>query len=240
MKKIILTVFMFLCLLNVYAITSNDILAKVKKSEVNFVSFEASLNPVGNKSKISKLGSQMDILTEVKNGSIKYKEGNKIKIEGKIQGIYVNAVENGYLIKYNLGPFKATKNFKDDPGRRYNSLDIGMLSSWLWENNTVTVLDESNGTIKLKFDPIQGGNESRYDLVWVDADTLKLIKREKYNTDGIFKLAIEYVEWKEILPDYYVTTKFKTYNNKREYLGTNAYTNLKINQPMKDGLFNVK
>ena len=182
----------------------------------------------------------LDVLADIKDGNVKYKKGNKIRIEGKIKNIKVSAIENGYKIKYNVGVLKGTMDKKDDPGKRYSSVDLCFLSSWLWNNNKVTILStDTNGICKCKFDPIQGGNEKRYDLIWIDSKTLKMTRREKYNTDGILKLIIVYKDWKEFLPGYYISTKYETYTPKKELMGTNVITNIKVNNAINDSLFNV-
>ena len=240
MRKTFLSIILIIFVMNCYAITSNEMLNKIKNAETKLNSLEANINPVGNKKNLSSYGKQLDLLADVKNGTFKYKKGNRIRIEGKIKNIKVSAIENGYKIKYNIGVLKGTMDKKDEPGKRYSSVDLCFLSSWLWSNNKVTVLSiDSNGICKVKFDPIQGGNEKRYDLIWIDSKTLKMIKREKYNTDGILKLTILYKEWKEFLPGYYIATKYETYNPKKELLGSNIITNIKVNVAMSDNLFSV-
>ena len=241
MKKILLSLVLTIFALNCFALTSGEMLNKVKKLESGLVSFEASLNPQGNKGKLKKMGEKFDLLTDIKNGNVKYKKGNRIRVEGKLQGIKVSAVENGYKIKFNLGPFKGTQDNKEEPGRRYSSVDLCFLSSWLWANNKVTILStDAKGICKCKFDPIQGGDEKRHDLIWIDSKTLKMVRREKYNTDGILKLIIVYKEWKEMLPGYWVATKYQNYNPQKELIGINQLTNIKVNKPISDDLFVIK
>ena len=240
MKKIILTICLVVFTVNLFAFSSEEMLARVKKLESGLTSMEASVNPVGSKSKLAKMEKKLDLLADIKNGNVKYKKGNRIKIEGKLQGIKVSAVENNYKIRFNVGPLKGSMDYKDDPGKRYSSVDLCFLSSWLWQNNKITVLNvDKNGIAKCKFDPIQGGNELRHDLIWVDTKTLKLIRREKYNTDGILKLIIVYKEWKEMIPNYWISTKYETYNPKKELIGVNALTNIKTNHNIKDSIFNI-
>lgn len=239
MKKILFVFIFIIISINLFSFTSNSMLEKIKSYENNFTSMQADLKPIGNKNKMAKMEKKLDLLADVKNGSVKYKKGNRIKIEGKLQGIKASAVENNYKIKFNVGPLKGSMDFKDDPGKRYNSLDLCFLSSWLWENNKVTVLSVENGVAKCKFDPIQGGDEDRHDLVWVDTKTLKLLRREKYNTDGILKLIIVYNEWKEMIPGYYIATKYQTFNPKKELLGTNSLVNIKVNAPLNDSIFSI-
>ena len=240
MKKLTLIIIILSLTMNLFAMTSNDMLTKIKRLEEKLTSFEASINPAGNKTKMAKMEKKLDLLADVKNGNVKYKKGNRIKIEGKLQGIKVSAIENNYKIRFNVGPLKGSMDYKDDPGKRYSSVDLGFLSSWLWQNNKVTILStDKNGVAKCKFDPIQGGNELRHDLIWIDTKTLKIMRREKYNTDGILKLIIVYKEWKEMLPGYWVGIKYNTYNPKNELLGTNVLSNIKVNNSMKDSIFDI-
>lgn len=240
MKKLLLIILLIGSAVNLFAITSSEMLDRIKKCEDNFTSMEANINPVGSKKKLAKMEKKLDLLADVKNGNVKYKKGNRIKIEGKLQGIKVSAVQNNFKIRFNVGPLKGSMDYKDDPGKRYSSVDVCLLSSWLWKNNQVSVLSvDSKGIAKCKFDPIQGGNELRHDLLWIDTKTLKLIRREKYNTDGILRLIIIYKEWKEITPNYWMATKYETYNPKKELIGVNALTNIKVNKPINDSIFDI-
>ena len=241
MKKIFLLV-LFLSVFfagSLFAMTSDDLLAKVKKAESNFNDFSASISVSGDKDNLEDFGDRFEDVLSLKNGTVKYKKHNMIRVEGKLQGIKVLLIQNGYMRKMQGGIYNTKKDRKNDPGKRQNSLDIGMVSSSLWVDNKVTILDSNDGILKVDFNPIYGGNEKRHELAWIDSQTLKIIKRQRFNYAGELRNSLEYKEYKEVVPGYYIATKWATYNEKKKYLGTTTYTKIKINQNLSNSLFKI-
>ncbi|MBR4748243.1 MAG: outer membrane lipoprotein-sorting protein [Abditibacteriota bacterium] len=240
MKKTILLICVFLfSVCSCYGVTSDALLAKVKKLETPFVDVSLSVKVTGDKTVIDDLGDRYEEVLNMKNSTIKYKKHNKIRVQGKLQGINVMVIQNGYMRKMSGGIYNVKGDKKNDPGQRQNSLDLGILSSSIWADNKVTVVSESGGVVKLKVDPIYGGNDKRHDNIWVDADTLKLVKRERYNGAGELRNLFEYKEYRELTPGYFMATKYMGYNGKKKYLGTTTYSNIKVNQKLADSLFKI-
>ena len=240
MRKICFVILILISVsLSANAITSNEMLNKVKNLEANFTDFSVTVKGTGDPGTVKNQGNRYEDILQVKDGTIKYKKHNMIRIDGKIQGLKGIVVQNGYWVKMQIGIMNMKRNQQNDPGKRQNSLDMGMLSSILWKDNKVVIMSESNGVAKVKFTPVYGGDEKRCDIVWIDVDSLKLVKREKYNYEGKLKKRFEYKEYKELTSNYYIATKTMAYDEKNKYLATANYSNLKINQKMDDKLFKM-
>ncbi len=240
MKKYLLTLLIFVfSVCSCYAVTSDELLGRVKKLEAPFADVSFSVKVTGDKKIIDDQGDKYEEVLNMKNSTIKYKKHNKIRVQGKLQGINVLAVQNGYMRKLAGGIFNVKGDKKNDPGQRQNSLDVGFLSSAIWTDNKVTVVSEAGGVVKLKVDPIYGGNDKRHDFIWVDTKTLKLVKRERYNGAGELRNMFEYKEYTTLAPNYYMATKSLGYNGKKKYMGTTVYSNVKVNQKLADSLFKI-
>ncbi len=222
-----------------YAITSDQILAKVKKLEAPFVDVSLSVKVTGDKNVLAEQEDKFEQVLNLKNSTIKYKKHNKVRVQGKLQGINVLAIQNGYMRRLSGGIYNVKGDKKNDPGQRQNSLDLGMLSSAVWADNKVTVVSEANGVVMLKVDPIYGGNDKRHDNIWLDVKTLKLVKRERYNGKGELRNLFEYKEYYQVAPGYFMAIKYVGYNGKKKYMGTTTYTNIKVNQKLSDSLFKI-
>ena len=246
MKRFVLIVtLVFACMvLGSYAgaVTSNDILSKVKSAEANVKDFKADLVMSSTSKKdVSQMGEGYADILKAEKGSVMYKSPDKIRYDGVAQGIKVSLIFNGYnkLVLSNM--IKKRDNVKNAPGKGQDTLDLGFLSSRLWAENTVTVVaTENDGTVQLKFDPKYGDKDKRHDTVWVNPGTLKMTKRIVYSGDGSVRSKSVYSDFEVLGGKLPIATKTTMYDSADDKLGTVEYKNLKSNVGLSDSLFPTK
>lgn len=224
------------------AVTSTEILNKVKAAEAGVKDFKADL-VMSNTSKkdIAQLGDRYDEILKAEKGSVMYKSPDKIRYDGVAQGIKVSLIFNGYnkLVLSNM--IKKRDNIKNAPGKGQDTLDLGFLSSRLWSENYVTVVGtEKDGTVHLKFDPKYGDNDKRHDQVWIQPSTLKMTKRIAHSGDGSVRTKSVYSDHATLGGKLPIATKTTMYDPAGDKLGTVDYKNLKVNTGLSDSLFPTK
>lgn len=226
---------------SVLAVTPADILARVKAAEapVNDVKAEMVITSA-NKSNVSEMGAGYSDMVGLEKGIISYKSPDKFRMDGYARGIKASLVQNGYRKLVLAAMIRQTDNVKDKPGKRFNSLDIGFLSSRMWLENTVTIVGSAKGpTVELRLVPKSGGKDKRHDNVWVGVTTLRLLKREKYLGSGEMRIRYVCTDFQMLAGKLPIATTSTMYNPSGEKMGTVTYKNVKANVGLADSLFSM-
>jgi outer membrane lipoprotein-sorting protein len=135
---------------------------------------------------------------------------------------------------------RSTDNVKNQPGKRFDTLDVGFLSSKLWTDNKVTIVGSSNGPkVELRLVPKFGAKDKRHDNVWIDVNTLKILKREKYRGSGEMRIRHIYTAYETLVGKLPIATTSTMYNASGEKMGTVTYRNVKANVGISDSLFSM-
>lgn len=222
------------------AVTSSGILAKVKTAEKGLKDWKADMVITeANKKNVSGMGEGYGDILKLDKALVYYKSPDMIRYDGYAEGIKVTYVQNGYTKLILATMIRHKENVKNAPGKRFDSLDIGFISSKLWQDNNVSVISQKNGVIKLKFDPKYGGNDKRHDLVWLNSKNLRLVKREKYRGSGEMRTRTVYGSYQQLTSGLPVATSADMYNGCGKELGGVKYKNIKVNAGLGKSLFSL-
>lgn len=224
-----------------FAVTSAQILAKVKAAEAPLKDMKAEMAIVSaNKSNISDMGAGYSDIVGLEKGIISYKKSDKFRMDGYAKGVKASLVQNGYRKLVLAAMIRQTEDVKNKPGKRFDTLDLGFLSSKLWVDNTVTIVGSTKGPkIQLKLVPKSTEKDKRHDNLWLDANTLKLLKREKYRGSGEMRIRYVYSDFETLAGKLPIATTSTMYNPSGEKMGTVTYKNVKANVGLADSLFSM-
>lgn len=224
-----------------WAITSAQVLAKVKTAEASLKDMKAEMAIVSaNKGNISDMGAGYSDIVGLEKGVISYKKPDKFRMDGYAKGIKASLVQNGYKKLVLAAMIRQTEDVKNKPGKRFDTLDLGFLSSKLWVDNTITIVGSAKGpAIELKLVPKSAEKDKRHDNVWIDANSLKLLKREKYRGSGEMRIRYVYSDYATLAGKMPIATVSTMYNPSSEKMGTVTYKNVKANVGLADSLFSM-
>jgi outer membrane lipoprotein-sorting protein len=223
------------------AVSSADILARVKAAEAGVRDMKAEMVIASaDKSNVSDMGEGYSDILRLQKAVISYKKPDKFRMDGFARGIKASFVQNGYKKLILAAMIRQTEDVKNKPGKRFDTLDFGFLSSRLWVDNTVTVISSGkNGVVELKLDPKAGGADKRHDNIWVDSKTLRVTKREKYRGNGQMRVRYVYTDFENLAGKLPIATTSTMYNPSGEKLGTLTYKNVQANVGLADSLFSL-
>ena len=224
------------------AVTSSEMLARVKAAESKLGDFQVNMFiEKASKKNVSDMGERYGDILMLDKAVIMYKKPNLFRMDGLAEGIKATYIQNGYTKVFLAAMIKHRDNVKNKPGKRFDSLDLGFLSSQLWVDNHVSVVGNGNGSIvKLKLDPKLGDQDLRHDFVWIEPNTLKMVKREKYRGSGEMRVRTTYRDFQPLTAKLPIATEATMYNSDGKELGVVTYKNLKANSGLKSSLFAVK
>lgn len=227
---------------SVMAVTSSDILTRVKAAEAKLDDFQVNMFITqANKKTVSGMGERYGDILMLDKATISYKKPNMLRMDGLAEGIKATYIQNGYTKLFLASMIKHRDNVKNEPGKRFDSLDYGFLSSHLWVDNHVSVIGNGKGkVVKLKLDPKLGAKDLRHDFVWVEPDALRMVKREKYRGSGEMRVRTTYRDFKDLTAKLPIATEATLYNGDGKELGVVTYKNLKVNIGLKDSIFSTK
>jgi len=224
-----------------FAVTSSDILSKVKAAEAAVKDVRAEMGiESADKGSVSDMGSGYSDILKLQKGVISWKAPDMFRMDGYARGIKASFVQNGYKKLVLASMIRQTEDLTNKPGKRIDSLDFGFLSSKLWKDNAITVVSiAKNGIVQLKLDPKSGGQDKRHDFVWVDPKTLRVTKREKYTGDGKLRVRYAYSEFEVLAGKLPIATTSTLFGPTGDRLGTVAYSNVKANVGLADSFFSM-
>lgn len=223
------------------AVSSSDILKRVKAAEAGVTDFRADMVITeADKKNVSGMGEGYGDILKLQKAIISYKKPSLIRMDGYAQGIKMAYVQNGYTKLILAAMIRQRQNVKNAPGKRQDTLDLGFLSSQLWKDNNISIVSNgSNCTMKLKFVPKFGDQDKRHDMVWIDAKTLKVLKREKHKGSGEIRVKYTYEDFYMMDGKLPIATTSNMFNSSGDELGSVRYKNIKVNSGLNDSLFSL-
>ncbi len=223
------------------AITSAQLLSKVKTAEAGLKDFKAEMAITSaNKGNVSDMGEGYSEILKLQKGVISYKNPDKLRMDGYAQGIKASFIQNGYKKLVLASMIRKTEDVKNKPGKRLDTLDFGFVSSSLWTNNNVTIVStDKNGVTLLKLTPKFGDKDKRHDRVWLNTDNLRLVKREKYKGSGEMRARYTYTDFQNLAGKLPIATTSTIYDSDGDNLGTVAYKKVLVNTGLADSIFSL-
>jgi len=128
-------------------------------------------------------------------------------------------------------------SFADDPQKRQTPLDVGVLSDAIWQEYEVEYEGEKTADgVKQYVLFLKRKNSLRTQRLWIEAGTMRLLKREKYENNGRIKVRFEYVGLRQV-DGIWVPGKIEAYSSSGKLAGVTEYRNVKVNAPIEDSAF---
>jgi outer membrane lipoprotein-sorting protein len=206
--------------------------------------FQATMQVVSvNERELSKISKDAVLLYRFKSVNMRYKEPNKVRIEGSVDGTKGTFVLNGPLqwVRINNGTFK--RDFGDSPGKRKSLMDVGLISEYYLTYTNARFLREGtvDGTPCAVFDMTykDRDEDTSHHIVYVDPKTKVVLKREAYSQTGKLQAIYFFKELREVAPGVWFPTRVEAQNVDRVLAGVTAYKDIKVNVGLPDSIFKL-
>ena len=192
---------------------------------------------------LKKIGKDFNKSYEFNTTTVRFKAPDKMKMEGKLGLVRAAVVINGDRKATMIPAIRYSKkeNISDEPHKRQTDIDIGIATGSLWRDYTVTSTVEERGAngpvYKITF--VRQNSHEKKHVCWIDAKTLKLLKVEKYESDGSLKSRYIYSKHSLIDGAVWVPGRIDVYNQEGKLAGTTAYENIRINTGISDSVFKI-
>jgi outer membrane lipoprotein-sorting protein len=128
----------------------------------------------------------------------------------------------------------------NEPHQLQGDLDVGIVTDQLWRDFIVTdteVVKASDDTLyKMVF--VRSNSREKKLVCWVEPKTCKLLKLEKYESDGSLKSRYIFSKHKHV-DCIWVPTRIDVYNRDAKLAGSTEYPNIKVNAGIADSVFKI-
>ncbi|MCE5324536.1 outer membrane lipoprotein-sorting protein [bacterium] len=223
------------------AITSDELKAKVQAA-TNGLKDISMLGTVtqSNKDAIAKIDENYTRLYEFKSARVMLKLPDKMRMEGKLGMVKFEYIINGGIKIFRASPVRINKrsDYSDDPAKLQSALDVGLITSTLWDNRKVEIVEDAeakaNCEIKLQLKWPKGDMQT---FIWIDKNDLWLKKLEKRDGQGDLKVRVVYSNPKNIDGIIWLPTKAEMYSSSGDKVGTTEMSDIKYNSGLPDSLF---
>src|SRR5262249_23191579 len=115
-----------------------------------------------------------------------------LRFEGKRGLVPVTLIQNGptQTVRLSLG-IKKTRDMSKEVRNKLSGLDFGLLNGQVWQDFNVAIAGQEtvdNRPAVLLRLTVRGDNPgSAFQKVWVDNETLRVVRRERYRGNGEMK-----------------------------------------------------
>ena len=196
-----------------------------------------------NQRALEKINKDFGFLYRFSKVTIHYKEPNKVRIEGTVEGTRGVYIVNG-TVQYVSVPkirLNTRRDFGNSPGKRKSLADMGLISEYYLTYTNFRFLREGTvdgtpvGVFEMTYKD-RDEDTSRH-IFYIDPATKVIRKRDSYRQDGTFQAVYYYRDVKEVAPGIWFPTRIEVQNADRQLAGVTRYENIKVNTGLPDSLF---
>jgi outer membrane lipoprotein-sorting protein len=206
--------------------------------------FTATMSVVSiNEREMGKISKDAVLLYKIGTVNMRYKEPNKVRIEGNAQGSKAVFILNGPIQWVSINAAKIKRDFGNSPGKRKSLMDVGLVSDYYLTYTDAKFVREGtvDGVPCAVFEMTykDRDEDSSHAIVYIDPKTKLVRKRESYSQTGKLQAVYFFKNPQEVKPGIWFPTLIEAQNVDRVIAGSTAYKNIKVNTGLDDSIFKL-
>lgn len=174
------------------------------------------------------------------NGTMRYKEPNSIRFDGKIGGMRGALIMSGWTQRIHVGSVHHDQDETGAPGRVTTLLDIGLLSDFYlsYTDAHFQGMQSVEGTpcAVFRFSYPARLKDTSFRLVWIDPRTRIIRKREEHGQDGVLHATFT-VRSSACISGIWLPTEVDAANAQGDFVGQTYIQEAQVNSGLADSLF---
>ncbi len=196
-----------------------------------------------NQRELEKINKDFGFLYRFSKVLMRYKEPNKVRIEGSVEGTKGVYIVNGSVQIVSVPKIRLNtrRDFGKSPGKRKSLVDVGLISDYYLTYTNFRFLREGvvDGTPVGVFEMTykDRDEDSSRHIFYIDPVTKVIRKRDSYRQDGTFQAVYYYRDVLQVAPGIWFPTRIEVQNADRKLAGVTRYENIKVNTGLADALF---
>jgi outer membrane lipoprotein-sorting protein len=196
-----------------------------------------------NQRELEKVSRDFGFLYRFSKVLMRYKEPNKVRIEGSVEGTKGVYILNGSIQIVSVPKIRLStrRDFGKSPGKRKSLVDMGLISEYYLTYANFRFVREGtvDGTQVAVFDITykDRDEDTSHHLVYIDPTTKVIRKRDAYRQDGTLQAVYYYRDVVEVASGIWFPTRIEVQNTDRKIAGVTRYENIKVNTGLPDSIF---
>ena len=191
-----------------------------------------------------KINKDFPLIYKIKGDiRVRYKEQNKLRIDGLLGASNATLIVNGTTQYANIpaAHIKTKISLGNEPGKRKTLLDVGMISPGYlaYTQGEFKRMQAVDGILCAVFKVSYRDKslDTSHRMIWIDPKTKITLKRDEYSQDGKLNATFLYKQAIEVEPGLWFPSRIEAYNNEGKRAGVTAYNKIKINKGLPDSDF---
>jgi outer membrane lipoprotein-sorting protein len=155
-----------------------------------------------NRRELEKMGKLFAETYQFKKASVCFKSPDKLKLNGALGMMKVEFITSAdeRHVRIPSMHFRKKENISDQQEKRVTSLDVGVVTDTIWKIYNVSLerveKDESGFSVYVL--RLRTDTSKKSQLIWVDGNDLRLLRRDKLFNDDSLKVRTVYSEHKQV------------------------------------------
>lgn len=206
--------------------------------------FTATVSVVkADQRELGKISRDFGFLYKFREVTVRYKEPNKMRIEGAIEGTKGTFIVNGSVQIVQVAKLRLNdrRDFGKSPGKRKSLMDNGMISPYYLTYANAAFMREGTvdgvpvGVFTMTYkDRVE---DSSHHVVYIDPKTKIVRRRDSYSQLGQLQAIYYFRDIREVAPGVFFPTRIEVENTDHVIAGVTAYRNVKVNTGLADSVF---
>ena len=193
---------------------------------------------------LSKINRDGGLFYRFSDIYMRYKEPNRVRIEGNIEGAKGVFVVDGtiQLVSIPRVHYKTKRDFGDAPGKKKTLVDVGLISEFYLTYTNAKFLREAtvDGVACAAFEMrYKDKDDSSHQIMYIDPKTKVVRKREAYSQEGKLQAVYYYKNVKEVATGIWFPTEIEAQNTDRVVAGITSYKDIQVNTGIADSIFKL-
>lgn len=221
------------------AVTLAEVRSRIQQATSGFRDLRMDVQiAFADQKELAVIGRDYGRAYEFKNSQLVFKNPDKFKMTARAGLVNVTYIVTGDIKRVKAGLIKKTDDIGDEPHKKQNALDVGIVTGSLWQFfNVEGVRTETlNGVPCYVLTLSLANSPQKKQYIWVDTKDLKLLRREKREADGSLRVRYVYSNHRKV-NGIWVPGEQRVFNGNGRLGGTSVYSNIRVNTGVSDNEF---
>lgn len=217
----------------------DELLAKVRKQTAGFKDLRIDVEIAQqNQKELATISEDYGKAYEFKNSKLVFKSPDSLKISAKAGIVNVSYIVTGNTKIVRAGFINKKTDISDTPHKKQIAIEAGIVDEMFFRHFVVEdcARETLDGKPVYKVTAVRSNSPDKKQHTWVDANDLRVLKRERREADG--SLIARHLYTKHTLAGgIWVPGEVRVYGRSEKLAGTSIYKNPRVNTGVEDKEF---
>lgn len=218
-----------------------EIRSQVAKCNGNLKDIRATLVVTqADRRELEKMGKVFAETYQFKKASVAFKSPDKLRMNGTLGVMKVEFITAGNTRRIRIPSmrFKKLEDITEEQEKRMSSLDIGVVTTPVWDIYKVNLLRTENNAdgSQCSVLRLQTAKTQKFRHIWIESGTGKLLRLDRYFEDGQLKVKTVFSNHEQF-EGVWIPTRAEVYNAEGKLAAVSEMVDITVNTGIDDKEF---